>query len=248
MLYYVAPEHSDTTYTVSTGDWMSSVMDYRKTLVYCTKDAHYTTTAGYQGGGMNDDGVYTITDVNGNSASIHMNVTHDPNNDLDHNYVYTACDLHNPRCDLRYLLLRAYILSGISCTAKSYCVHDESHVLMDIGTVTSRKDGNTTIYTAAFNNKSFETQIIKVTDGMAEPVTEPTTEPSPEPATGDVNGDGDFGVADILHVQKWMLGRPNTRLANWKAVDFYPDGIIDVFDLALMKRVLLDGTHHTDVK
>ncbi len=129
-----------------------------------------------------------------------------------------------------------------ACTAKAYCEHDESHVLMDIGTVTSKKDGDTTIYTAVFNNKSFATQTIKVTGDIAEPVIEPTTEPSPEPATGDANGDGDFDVADILQVQKWMLGVSDTQLEDWKAVDFYPDGVIDVFDLALMKRALIYGT------
>ena len=62
---------------------------------------------------------------------------------------------------------------------------------------------------------------------------------------GDVNADGSFNVADVVLLQKWILAVPNTDLANWKAADFYDDQILNVFDLCLMKRALiekLDGT------
>ncbi len=57
--------------------------------------------------------------------------------------------------------------------------------------------------------------------------------------TGDVNGDGEFSVADVVLLQKWLLAVPYTQLADWKAGDFYDDGKLDVFDLCLMKRELL---------
>ena len=37
---------------------------------------------------------------------------------------------------------------------------------------------------------------------------------------GDVNGDGSFGVSDVVLLQKWLLAVPDTHLANWKAADF----------------------------
>lgn len=59
--------------------------------------------------------------------------------------------------------------------------------------------------------------------------------------SGDVNGDGLFNVSDVVLLQKWLLSVPDTYLANWKAADFYEDGKLDVFDLCLMKRALIEG-------
>lgn len=58
---------------------------------------------------------------------------------------------------------------------------------------------------------------------------------------GDVNGDLEFNISDVVLLQKWLLAVPNTDLANWKAADFCKDNKLDVFDLCLMKRALLDN-------
>ena len=58
---------------------------------------------------------------------------------------------------------------------------------------------------------------------------------------GDVNGDETFGIADVIMLQKWILGVPNTRLVNWKAADFCEDDKLDIFDLCLMKRALISN-------
>ena len=58
--------------------------------------------------------------------------------------------------------------------------------------------------------------------------------------TGDVNDDGEFNVADVVLLQKWLLAVPDTHLANWKAVDFCNDNKLNVFDLCLMKRELIE--------
>jgi hypothetical protein len=60
-------------------------------------------------------------------------------------------------------------------------------------------------------------------------------------ADGDINGDGAFGVSDVVLLQKWLLGVPDTHLANWWAADYNYDGILDAFDLCLMKRELLQS-------
>ena len=57
---------------------------------------------------------------------------------------------------------------------------------------------------------------------------------------GDVNADGVFSVSDVVLFQKWLLAVPDTYLANWKAVDFYEDDVLNVFDLTLMKRALIE--------
>lgn len=58
--------------------------------------------------------------------------------------------------------------------------------------------------------------------------------------TGDANDDGEFNVADAVLLQKWLLAESDTHLANWKAVDFCNDNKLDVFDLCLMKRELIE--------
>ncbi|MBR2088477.1 MAG: polysaccharide deacetylase family protein [Oscillospiraceae bacterium] len=58
---------------------------------------------------------------------------------------------------------------------------------------------------------------------------------------GDVNADGKFDVADVVLLQKWLLAVPNTKLPDWKTADFCQDNKLDVFDLCLMKRALLNA-------
>ncbi len=54
---------------------------------------------------------------------------------------------------------------------------------------------------------------------------------------GNVNADETFSVEDIVMMQKFLLGQGT--LTDWQAGDLTEDGRINVFDLAMMKRVLL---------
>ena len=55
---------------------------------------------------------------------------------------------------------------------------------------------------------------------------------------GDVNADGKFTIADVTLFQSWLMGNDVT-LDNYYSVDFCEDGILDVFDLCIMKSELL---------
>ena len=55
---------------------------------------------------------------------------------------------------------------------------------------------------------------------------------------GDCNNDGQFSIADIIALQKWLLN-DNTELANWQAADFSKDNILSISDLCIMKNKLL---------
>ncbi len=57
---------------------------------------------------------------------------------------------------------------------------------------------------------------------------------------GDVNADGKFSLADAAELQKWLLCIPDAKVADWKAGDLCEDDQLDVFDLCLMKRELLE--------
>lgn len=54
---------------------------------------------------------------------------------------------------------------------------------------------------------------------------------------GDVNSDGEFDVADLVMLQKWLMNAGS--LTDWQAGDLQKDGIIDIFDLISMKRMLI---------
>ncbi|MBQ8349203.1 MAG: right-handed parallel beta-helix repeat-containing protein [Ruminococcus sp.] len=55
---------------------------------------------------------------------------------------------------------------------------------------------------------------------------------------GDVNSDGEFNVSDLVLVQKWLLN-DSIKLENWKMGDFCEDGVLDSFDLCLMRNELI---------
>ena len=59
--------------------------------------------------------------------------------------------------------------------------------------------------------------------------------------SGDVNGDEEFNISDVLTLQKWLLGAPDAELIYWPAADFSMDSRIDVFDLCMMKKALLEA-------
>ena len=109
-------------------------------------------------------------------------------------------------------------------------------------------DGTYALLTAASNNKScLDVYNISKEDGanicqweywggngqkfILEPVKE---------IEGDVNADGALSVIDAILLQKWLLAVPDAELTDWKAADLCEDNIINVFDLHLLKRMLLE--------
>ncbi|WP_294751508.1 LamG-like jellyroll fold domain-containing protein [uncultured Ruminococcus sp.] len=57
-------------------------------------------------------------------------------------------------------------------------------------------------------------------------------------AEGDVNGDGEFTVADLAVMQRFLLGRGS--LTNWHNGDLCRDNRIDIFDLCLMRKLIIN--------
>ena len=115
-------------------------------------------------------------------------------------------------------------------------------------TLRRNTDGTYALLTAASNNKScLDVYNISKEDGanicqweywggngqkfILEPVKE---------IEGDVNADGALSVIDAILLQKWLLAVPDAELTDWKAADLCEDNIINVFDLHLLKRMLLE--------
>ena len=59
-------------------------------------------------------------------------------------------------------------------------------------------------------------------------------------ASGDFNGDGAFGLADAVALQKYLLSA-DTDPADWKAGDMDSSGRLNAADLTLMKRRLMEA-------
>ena len=56
----------------------------------------------------------------------------------------------------------------------------------------------------------------------------------------DVNGDGEFGISDLVTLQKWLLSDPDTKLSERRTADICKDNNIDVFDLVAMRKKLIE--------
>lgn len=123
-------------------------------------------------------------------------------------------------------------VAGHSMTMGTASAFDADDILT-LYVVSARSDGEVTL-TA---NEKEEYDLI-VENGIFRYRFEPDIQPY---RMGDVNNDGEFNVADVVLLQKWLLAVPDTHLANWKAVDFYNDNVLNVFDLCLMKRELIQA-------
>ena len=130
-------------------------------------------------------------------------------------------------------------VAGHSMTMGTASAFDADDIL-SLYVVSARSDGEVTL--TANEKEKYE---LIVENGVFRYRFEPDIQPY---LMGDVNNDGEFNVADVVLLQKWLLAVPDTHLANWKAVDFCNDNKLNVFDLCLMKRELIRKGVTTYVK
>ena len=90
------------------------------------------------------------------------------------------------------------------------------------GVVTAIKEGNAVI--SVINEESDVVQL-KVTV-------------VPAFVSGDCNNDGELSIADAVLLKKWLHGG-SEKLVDWKAADLCEDGQIDIFDLIIMKQMII---------
>ncbi|MGN1036538.1 MAG: dockerin type I repeat-containing protein, partial [Ruminococcus sp.] len=100
-------------------------------------------------------------------------------------------------------------------------------------TTTTTETTTTTTETTATTSETTTTTSETTT---TTPITTTSTT-APQPIKGDINGDGIFNIADVLILQKYLLCE--IELDNPENADFYPDNIINSFDLCCMKSALL---------
>lgn len=113
-------------------------------------------------------------------------------------------------------------------------------------TTTTTTESPTSTTTAATTTETtsstttIESSSTTQTTIATEATTSTTETTEPNFLLGDCNGDGNFGVSDVVLLQKWLLAVPDVHFADWKAADFCDDDKLDVFDLCLMKRALIE--------
>lgn len=57
---------------------------------------------------------------------------------------------------------------------------------------------------------------------------------------GDVNGDKNLNITDLVTFRNYLMGRTDTALVNWRAADICRDNVLDVFDLCRMKNLIIN--------
>lgn len=54
-------------------------------------------------------------------------------------------------------------------------------------------------------------------------------------------------MADVVILEKWLLGTSNDELINLEVTDLCQDGQLDVFDLCLMKEMLIEKMNGSSI-
>ena len=61
---------------------------------------------------------------------------------------------------------------------------------------------------------------------------------APEKIIGDINADDQFNVADLVMLQRYLLGAID-ELPDWEAGELTGDGVLSTFDLIAMRQLML---------
>lgn len=60
-----------------------------------------------------------------------------------------------------------------------------------------------------------------------------------ETCKGDANKDGEIDIADLVILQRWLLGK-DSNLGYWQLTDIYDDSQIDVFDMVMLRKLIIE--------
>ena len=72
-----------------------------------------------------------------------------------------------------------------------------------------------------------------------EAVKMPSGEAVQEVVPYDLNGDNEFNIADVVTLQRWLLGYSDTHIVNRSEADINKDRRVDVFDLCELRKAII---------
>ena len=126
-------------------------------------------------------------------------------------------------------------------TAKATTTTAKATTTTAKATTTTAKATTTTAKATTTTAKATTTT---ATEKPTQAATQPTTQkPTEAPVTsGDADGDGTLDVIDVIVFNRYLVGSlpENVKVSN-DALDLYHDGVLDVFDLGMLKRLLLQS-------
>ncbi len=139
-------------------------------------------------------------------------------------------------------VIEALSYTGLDIKLTHFQVRGEDRQKLYADTIRICQDYSQNISSINFNYTGTEWR----DDGLAKPELEAINEyleqmPETEKAEieGDANSDGRFNIADIVAVQLFLHNSGKYRIDGWKKADYDKDGELTVFDLCIMKSILL---------
>lgn len=157
-------------------------------------------------------------------------------------YIRTACDSKLYKDDLAEMTAGADMTVFVAIDTRVTPLPEWLKDWTDTNSsISTSNDLTMKIYSKSM--KSGEKMILGTAGGLVESVNYVVFAKEGTVAVrGDVNMDGKFDIVDLVLLQKWILAVPDTKLANWKAADLCEDDRLNVFDLCLMKRMLVENS------
>ena len=61
----------------------------------------------------------------------------------------------------------------------------------------------------------------------------------PEVIEGDINSDSETGAADLVIMEKFLLGAETMTAEQCERADLIKDGVIDIYDLIKLRKIIL---------
>ena len=115
-------------------------------------------------------------------------------------------------------------------------------------TTTSTTPETTTTTTTSTTPETTTTTTTSTTPETTTTTTTSTTETEPLPEEtappvliGDIDGDNQISVKDIITVQKYLLGKEPLSAEEYLLADLTDDQIVNIFDFIAMKRIVLNS-------
>lgn len=127
------------------------------------------------------------------------------------------------------------LLNKSDCGKRSYSLGsltDESGILSNISI-----NGSILNYSTSGKKGKAEQVVTITTDNYNDTDVKVTFETVSDFLLGDVNLDGEIGVSDVVMLQKWLVC--SGELTCWQNADLCDDGVINVFDLCVLKKRML---------
>lgn len=221
-LYYAvsdAPNTNAEIFSISLTEYRDRIRDEADDPTWTTTSAATTTTA---------TTTFTITTTTPKTTAITTPSTTTPPQTSDTTFTTVTSQVTTSATE-----------STTISTTTSTAASTTTSTVTSTATSTATSTTSTTTSTTSTVTSTATSTATSETTNTTEP-TEPTEPTILETPSGDLDGDGILTVQDVVALNRYILGvLPSDDELHWQNADLMQDGVIDVFDLAMLKRALL---------